>query len=291
MAKSEDDYSDYADSYVSDYDDASSDYSDDQSALDVDDDGSDTDNEEDEEEEYLGGNDDADENNQVIDGTLEIDNDTDIIEGNLDNDDIYVPQVDGPEPDDADDVFDNNDLFDEDTQLNEGDDDAYTTTNSIIKTSELNAKDDDDLSSVTGKSSQVIDTSKCIYSNIKKPISHVRSTHKPTNIPKKGVFIPPTKTKDADRISQPILTYNEMVDVIGSRISHLERGSKPLINGIEGLTIPQIAYLELRFKMTPFIIRRHMPNRKYEDWKIDELEQIHVIEDPMYNPSSQQDGL
>jgi hypothetical protein len=48
----------------------------------------------------------------------------------------------------------------------------------------------------------------------------------------------------------------------------------------------KMAYVELKLKMTPYIIRRHLPGKKYEEWRIDELEQIHEISDDFFVPGN-----
>ena len=92
------------------------------------------------------------------------------------------------------------------------------------------------------------------------------------------------KIADQDRISDPIMTYYEMVRIIGTRAQQFNFGAEPLVKGLEGLHPAKMAYLELIAKMTPFIVRRHLPSKRYEDWHIDELEIIHVISDDFFVP-------
>ncbi|AYV85601.1 MAG: DNA-directed RNA polymerase subunit 6 [Satyrvirus sp.] len=94
------------------------------------------------------------------------------------------------------------------------------------------------------------------------------------------------KINDEDRESDPIMTYYEMVRVIGTRAQQFNFGAQPLVKGLESMHSAKMAYLELISKMTPFIIRRHLPGKKYEDWKIEELEIIHSITDSFFVPEN-----
>ena len=46
------------------------------------------------------------------------------------------------------------------------------------------------------------------------------------------------------------------------------------IKNKELMSSMEIAEIELKNKVTPFIIKRHINNNRYEHWKISELEQI-----------------
>lgn len=94
------------------------------------------------------------------------------------------------------------------------------------------------------------------------------------------------KISDEDRITDPSMTYYEMVRIIGTRAQQFNFGAQPLVKGLDGLHPAKMAYLELSAKMTPFIIRRLLPSKKYEDWRIDELEIIHKISDKFFVPDN-----
>lgn len=93
-----------------------------------------------------------------------------------------------------------------------------------------------------------------------------------------------SRVDDEDRISDPIITYYEIVGIIGIRAQQFNYGAEPLVSGLENLHPAKMAYIELKAKMTPFIIRRHLPGKRYEDWKISELEMIHSITDSFFVP-------
>ena len=92
------------------------------------------------------------------------------------------------------------------------------------------------------------------------------------------------KIEEQDRETDSIMTYYEMVRIIGTRAQQFNLGAEPLVKGLEGLHPAKMAYVELISKMTPFIIRRHLPGKKYEEWRIDELDIIHEISDDFFVP-------
>ena len=94
------------------------------------------------------------------------------------------------------------------------------------------------------------------------------------------------KILNEDRETDSILTYYEMVRIIGTRAQQFNFGVEPLVRGIEGLHPAKMAYVELIARMTPFIIRRHLPGKKYEEWRIDELTIIHSITDDFFVPEN-----
>lgn len=96
----------------------------------------------------------------------------------------------------------------------------------------------------------------------------------------------PTRIPDSQRTSDREMTKYEMVRIIGTRAQQISMGAKPLIDNVENLHPAKVAYLELKLGLTPIIIRRRLPNKKYEEWKISELEIIHEIKDPYYVPEN-----
>lgn len=94
------------------------------------------------------------------------------------------------------------------------------------------------------------------------------------------------KVDDDKRIYHPNMTYYEMVRIIGTRAKQFEYGAPPLIKNVDNLLNTQKAYLELLAGMTPFIIRRNFPGKKYELWKISEMKIIHKFDDETYVPQN-----
>ena len=94
-------------------------------------------------------------------------------------------------------------------------------------------------------------------------------------------------TVDSDkRVSDNILTFYEFVRLIGIRAQQFNFGAEPLVDGIEGMHSAKMAYLEVISKMTPCIIRRKLPGKRYEEWKLDELHIIHTISDDFFVPEN-----
>lgn len=96
------------------------------------------------------------------------------------------------------------------------------------------------------------------------------------------------RVPDNERITSNIMTIYEIVRVLGVRAQQFNLGAKPLIQGVDHLPPPKMAYIELMSKQTPFIIRRYMPQKKYEEWKIEELEIDYQLDDPLFVPDSLQ---
>lgn len=83
--------------------------------------------------------------------------------------------------------------------------------------------------------------------------------------------------KGNNRMSSNRLTKYEMVRILGERTKQLTMGAKPLIKNYEGLNYDKIAEEELKLNMTPFKIKRPLPNGKYEIWTLDELYKEHLM--------------
>lgn len=76
------------------------------------------------------------------------------------------------------------------------------------------------------------------------------------------------------RLTQPQLTRFERCRVVGARATQLAMGAEPLINA-NGKTDPlDIAEMELTANKIPMIIRRYLPNGTYEDWNLQDLQNI-----------------
>lgn len=72
----------------------------------------------------------------------------------------------------------------------------------------------------------------------------------------------------------PYLTKFEKARIMGVRLQQLANGAKPRID-VTGLrSMNEILNQELIQRKIPFIIRRTLPNGKYEDWKLEDFESI-----------------
>jgi DNA-directed RNA polymerase subunit K/omega len=78
--------------------------------------------------------------------------------------------------------------------------------------------------------------------------------------------------KPEDRITHPVLFKNERVRMLGVRTKQLSLNAKPMIKNTEDLGPKEIARLELKNKVIPFIIERTLPNGKREHFHLHELE-------------------
>ena len=79
------------------------------------------------------------------------------------------------------------------------------------------------------------------------------------------------------RISSNRLTKYEMTRILGERTKQLKMGAKPLIKNFKGLDYDRIAEEEFKLNMTPFKIKRPLPNGKFEIWTLDELSKDHLL--------------
>lgn len=78
------------------------------------------------------------------------------------------------------------------------------------------------------------------------------------------------------RITNPRLTRYEMVRIIGERTKQLTMGAKPLVKNYHELSYEEIALEELKNNMTPFKLKRPLPNKQVEIWSIEELNKNHL---------------
>ncbi|EGR30001.1 RNA polymerases k subunit family protein, putative [Ichthyophthirius multifiliis] len=82
------------------------------------------------------------------------------------------------------------------------------------------------------------------------------------------------KTQDSkQRVTPPFLTKYEKARIIGTRALQIAQNS-PIYVDTDEKDYDPIAIAEKEFvqKKIPFIIRRYLPNKSYEDWPLDQLE-------------------
>jgi DNA-directed RNA polymerase subunit K/omega len=80
--------------------------------------------------------------------------------------------------------------------------------------------------------------------------------------------------KPEERITKPILFKYERVRILSERRQQLIYGAKPMVRVPKNIAEKEIADLELKAKVIPFIISRTLPNGDTEHWRLDELEII-----------------
>jgi DNA-directed RNA polymerase I, II, and III subunit RPABC2 len=80
---------------------------------------------------------------------------------------------------------------------------------------------------------------------------------------------------DKHHTTYPFLTQYERARVIGFRANQLSQGAEPFIVVPDHVSdVREIARLELAVKRLPFIIKRPLPDGKYEYWRLQDLLQI-----------------
>jgi DNA-directed RNA polymerase subunit K/omega len=81
-----------------------------------------------------------------------------------------------------------------------------------------------------------------------------------------------------DRVSKPIMTKYEFNSLIALRTMHLSNMGIPFITLPEGFKIEsnmdlrKIAIMELKEGKLPYLIKRTLPTKKVEYWKIKEMD-------------------
>jgi len=172
------------------------------------------------------------------------------------------------------------DEYDEDEESEEEtDEEEEDETEETLDEDEIDEEgdEDDDLADDDTKAAKAKDTKACYLKDIDKEIiagsgddslSYGKMQYK--------------RIDDDDRITDPIMTYYELVRCIGTRAQQFNRGAIPLISGIDHIHSAKKAYAEIRMGLTPYIIRRHMPGKKYEEWRLSDLKIIHKITDDFF---------
>ena len=80
------------------------------------------------------------------------------------------------------------------------------------------------------------------------------------------------KVKAQKRITACFMTKYEKSRVLRTRTLQISKNAPLMITSQPGESDPyKLAERELNERRIPFIIRRYLPDGKYEDWKLDEL--------------------
>lgn len=179
-------------------------------------------------------------------------------------------ETDGPDDVDTDGEFDavsHEELADEDE--NENDDENEAESDAEGEGDEGEGDEGDDYS---------VKSKRCYLSGLD---SNSIVIDDDSNVYEKMVL---TRIPDDKRITGPEMTIYELARIVGNRAQQFNRGAPPLIDGIDALTPTQKAYIELITKQTPMIIQRRLPSKKYEQWKIEEMDIIHHLTDEYFLP-------
>lgn len=83
------------------------------------------------------------------------------------------------------------------------------------------------------------------------------------------------RVPNSERISKPILTKFEFIRVLEERVNLLSKGApRGIIFEGKMPDLKRIAYEELQQNRIPFIIKRPMPDGRYELWHLKELKKV-----------------
>ena len=75
-----------------------------------------------------------------------------------------------------------------------------------------------------------------------------------------------------ERETSRFLTKFERAKILGERAIQISNGAKVMVEVDEGVWDPMvIAEKELREKKIEYIVRRYLPDGRYEDWDLNEL--------------------
>lgn len=77
--------------------------------------------------------------------------------------------------------------------------------------------------------------------------------------------------KKENRITKPVYTKYERVRLLCTRTKQLSLGAKPMVKDFENKDPKYIAEFEIKNKIIPFKIHRHMPSGETEEWRSDEM--------------------
>lgn len=83
---------------------------------------------------------------------------------------------------------------------------------------------------------------------------------------------PPVEGNDPNHKSPPFLTNYERTKILGTRANQIAEGARPFVVVPEHMSQPlEIAKLELEQRRLPFIIKRPMPDGRFEYWRLSDL--------------------
>lgn len=76
------------------------------------------------------------------------------------------------------------------------------------------------------------------------------------------------------KITVPYITKYERARILGVRATQISMNS-PVMIETNGLTDPlEIALEEYKQKKIPLLVRRHLPDKTYEDWKLTDFKHL-----------------
>lgn len=217
--------------------------------------------------------------NEGDDDTESIDSDPD---DDPEGDGTFDPINDVEEPVDSDeeigDADDDDAGSDADTENEDGAEEVDDDADADVDV-DTGADGDDDGNNFDVETAA--DTKACYLKNLNKDMLVLDEDDSSMYATMEPIIVAPE-----NRESDPIMTYYEMVRVIGVRAKQFDYGAEPLVRGLTNMHSAKMAFVELMAGMTPFILRRRLPGKRLELWRIDELDIIHPITDPFFVPEN-----
>ena len=92
----------------------------------------------------------------------------------------------------------------------------------------------------------------------------------PEDVPKTASMVIPL----SERVTFPVLTIFERARILGARATQLSAGAPALVDCDAGLDRGDpitIANMEIQKRVLPVIVRRKLPDGRFEEWKLSEL--------------------
>lgn len=74
------------------------------------------------------------------------------------------------------------------------------------------------------------------------------------------------------KITKPYITRFEKAKILSVRAQQISEGAEIMVTPGSNNSPKQIALLEFQQKKIPLLIRRYLPNGKYEDWRLTDLQ-------------------
>jgi DNA-directed RNA polymerase subunit K/omega len=108
-------------------------------------------------------------------------------------------------------------------------------------------------------------------SNVRPELRRLYNQHPELVIDYIETVVPKLTAKGTHK-TYPFITLYEKTKIIGLRANQLSKGARPYIPVPDHVSnVREIARMELEQKRLPFIIKRPLPNGKYEYWRLADL--------------------
>jgi DNA-directed RNA polymerase I, II, and III subunit RPABC2 len=108
-------------------------------------------------------------------------------------------------------------------------------------------------------------------SNVRPELRRLYNQHPELVIDYIETVVPKLSSKGVHK-TYPFITLYEKTKIIGLRANQLSKGARPYIPVPDHVSsVREIARMELEQKRLPFIIKRPLPNGKYEYWRLADL--------------------